>query len=34
MIFKQRISLDWWAVVVALIATILIKLGIVSKIPW
>jgi hypothetical protein len=34
MIFRQKLSLDWWAVIVALFAAILIKLGIVSHIPW
>jgi hypothetical protein len=34
MIFLRKLSLDWWAVVVALLAAILIKLGIVSHIPW
>jgi hypothetical protein len=34
MIFHQKLSLDWWAVIVALLAAILIKLGVVSHIPW
>jgi hypothetical protein len=29
-----RISLDWWAVLAAAAAVLLIKLGVVSGIPW
>ena len=29
-----RISLDWWAVLAAAVAVVLIKAGIVSRIPW
>jgi hypothetical protein len=29
-----RISLDWWAVLAAAVAVLLIKTGVVSGIPW
>ena len=29
-----RMSLDWWAVLAAAVAIILIKTGLVSGIPW
>jgi hypothetical protein len=29
-----RMSLDWWAVLAAAVAVILIKTGIVANIPW
>ena len=29
-----RISRDWWAVLAAAVAVILIKLGVVARIPW
>jgi hypothetical protein len=29
-----RMSLDWWAVLAAAVAVVLIKTGIVSRIPW
>jgi len=29
-----RVSLDWWAVLAAALAVILIKTGLVSGIPW
>ncbi len=29
-----RISLDWWAVLAAAAAVLLIKFGVVSGIPW
>jgi hypothetical protein len=29
-----RVSLDWWAVLAAAVAVILIKSGLVSGIPW
>jgi hypothetical protein len=29
-----RISLDWWAVLAAAVAVILVKSGIVGNIPW
>jgi hypothetical protein len=29
-----RISLDWWAVLAAAAAVLLIKAGVVSGIPW
>ena len=29
-----RISLDWWAVLAAAAAVILIKMGLVAGIPW
>jgi hypothetical protein len=30
----MRLSLDWWAVLAAAVAVILIKIGLVSGIPW
>jgi len=29
-----RLSRDWWAVLVATVAAVLVKLGVVSGIPW
>jgi hypothetical protein len=29
-----RMSLDWWAVLAAAVAVILVKTGVVSGIPW
>jgi len=29
-----RVSLDWWAVIAAAAAVILIKAGLISSIPW
>ncbi len=30
----SRISLDTWAVIVALLAAILIRTGIITRVPW
>jgi hypothetical protein len=30
----MRVSLDWWAVVAAAVAIILIKTGLIAGIPW
>ena len=30
----MRMSLDWWAVIAAALAVILIKSGLVAGIPW
>jgi hypothetical protein len=30
----MRLSLDWWAVLVAAAAIVLIKIGLVAGIPW
>jgi hypothetical protein len=30
----MRMSLDWWAVLAAAVAVVLIKAGILSGIPW
>ena len=30
----MRVSLDWWAVVAALAAIVLIKTGLIARIPW
>ena len=30
----MRMSLDWWAVLAAAVAVILVKSGIVGNIPW
>jgi hypothetical protein len=29
-----RLSLDWWAVIAAAVAVVLIKAGVISSIPW
>ena len=31
---SPRLSLDTWAVLVALLAAALIRLGIISRVPW
>jgi hypothetical protein len=31
---SERISLDWWAVLAAAVAVLLIKFGVVSGISW
>jgi hypothetical protein len=31
---KNRLSLDTWAVIVALLAAILIRAGIITRVPW
>jgi hypothetical protein len=31
---SMRLSLDWWAVLAAAVAVILIKTGLVAGIPW
>jgi hypothetical protein len=31
---KKRISVDWLAVIVAIVALIAVKIGLVGKIPW
>ena len=30
----MRLSLDWWAVLVATVAAILVKTGVIAGIPW
>jgi hypothetical protein len=30
----MRISLDWWAVLAAAVAVVLIKTGLIAGIPW
>ena len=30
----MRVSLDWWAVLAAAVAALLIKSGLVARIPW
>jgi hypothetical protein len=30
----MRMSRDWWAVIAAAVAVVLIKLGLVARIPW
>jgi hypothetical protein len=29
-----RLSLDWWAVIVAMLAAVFVKLGWIAGIPW
>jgi hypothetical protein len=31
---RQRLSLDWWSVITAVAAAVLIKSGILPHIPW
>ena len=31
---KSRISLDWWTVLAALAAALLVKVGLLPAIPW
>ena len=31
---KFQLSIDTWAVIVALVAAILIRAGIISRVPW
>jgi hypothetical protein len=31
---KPALSLDWWAVIVSLCAALLIRTGILPRIPW
>jgi hypothetical protein len=31
---KSTLSLDWWAVLLALLAAVLVKTGVLSHIPW
>jgi hypothetical protein len=31
---RSRISLDWWAVIASLAAVVLVKVGLLSTIPW
>jgi hypothetical protein len=31
---KKRISLDWWTVLAALAAVVLVKVGVLPAIPW
>ncbi len=31
---RQRLSLDWWAVITSLALAILIRSGAIHKIPW
>lgn len=30
----RKLSLDWWSVIAALVAALLIKTGAVPRIPW
>jgi len=30
----RRVSLDWWSVVAAAVAILLVKFGLVGRIPW
>jgi hypothetical protein len=30
----MRLSVDWWAVIIAALAVILIRTGIITGIPW
>jgi hypothetical protein len=30
----MRLSVDWWAVLIAALAVVLVKLGVVGGVPW
>ena len=30
----RRVSLDWWSVIAAAFAVLLVKLGLLGRIPW
>jgi hypothetical protein len=30
----RRLSLDWWSVIAAALAIVLVKFGLVGRIPW
>jgi len=32
--FRSKVSVDWWSVIAALTAAILVKVGVFSRIPW
>jgi len=32
--FIHRLSLDTWAVVIAILAAVLIRVGAISRVPW
>jgi hypothetical protein len=31
---RQGLSMDWWSVIIAIAAAILVKFNVLSKIPW
>ncbi len=31
---RKKVGVDWWAVICAIVALLVVKLGIVQKIPW
>jgi len=31
---KSKLSIDWWAVLLAAVAVVLVKLGVLHPIPW
>jgi hypothetical protein len=33
-VVAMRLSRDWWAVLVAALAVLLVKLGLVAGVPW
>jgi hypothetical protein len=34
MVVRRQLSLDWWSVITALVAALLIKSGVLPHIPW
>jgi len=33
-LFEMTLSRDWWAVILAVTAAVLVKLGLIAGIPW
>lgn len=33
-IVKKKIGVDWWSVIIAVVALLFIKMGVITKIPW
>jgi hypothetical protein len=31
---EKRLNMDWWSVIIAVSIAILVKVGVLSKIPW
>ena len=33
-VVKKKIGVDWWSVIIAIVALLLVKTGVVARIPW